>query len=280
MKKRISLWLLKLIGVGLFIVILSYIDREALISQLQNANVVLLGVSFPLVFLIYFCKTMRWKGLVNAAGISLSLEQHWKIVNIGIFLASISPGKIGELGKAAYLKVAGMNAGVALALSILDRLMDVAFIGLIATLGVGIFFGWEWTALLGFGMLIATLLAVALTKKFERVTKHVPWSAAVPASLWTIAAWLVSFLWITILARSIGIDVPVHILIMAFTIVGILVLLPIAPSGLGTRDAALVFLLAPFGVPSEQAVALALLMFISIILSGILGGWYFVKGVR
>ena len=51
-------------------------------------------------------------------------------------------------------------------------------------------------------------------------------------------------------------------------------MLPIAPSGLGTRDVALLTLLAPFGVQPEEAVALAMLMFASIVLSCPLGGYY------
>ena len=86
--------------------------------------------------------------------------------------------------------------------------------------------------------------------------------------------------WAILVARSIGIDIPLISLSAIFMIAGTIAVLPVAPSGLGTRDAALVTMLASYGISTEQAVALAFLMFISIILSGSLGAWYWTRGLE
>ncbi|MBT5237310.1 flippase-like domain-containing protein [Candidatus Peregrinibacteria bacterium] len=278
MAKRWILRLLKLIGIGIFILILSQIDREELFLQLQSVNIIMLGLSFPLLFCIYFCKTQRFKALVHTTDISLSLQEHWKIFNIGVFLAGITPAKLGELGRAAYLKNVGIHTAKALSIAIVDRLFDVACIGIIGIISAGVLFGWKFLVTL----LVLAIIGAQIGRIFWKKMTRLHWieKAIVPGMTWTLVSWSIYFLWALLIAWSIDISVSVPILISTFTVTGIISLLPIAPSGLGTRDAALLILLAPYGVSAEQAVSLAFLMFISIIFSGLLGGWYWVKGVR
>lgn len=280
MKKRILFWGIKLIGIAIFVYILSKIDSNALLKELDKANALLIGASFPLIFLIYLCKTKRFESLVHATGIQLPLKEHWHIFNIGVFLAMITPGKIGEMGRAAYLRARGIQTVAAVAIAVIDRIIDTAFISIVAVAGAGILFGWKW-AVAGAALLGATLCIAMLLRNISVYTRtHITSKNVLPIVCWTCAAWTIYYTWAILLAISVGITAPVTVLISAFTFSGILSLLPIAPSGLGTRDAALVLLLAPYNVPAEQAVALALLMFISIILSGLLGGWYFLAGIQ
>ena len=95
MKYRAGLWARKLIGVALFALIITHIDTHALIRVFAEADAWLLGISFPVVFVIYYCRTHRWKTLVHAGGLALPFRKHWNIMNVGIFLACILPGKIG-----------------------------------------------------------------------------------------------------------------------------------------------------------------------------------------
>ncbi len=286
MKKRINLWAFKLIGVVLFLMILASIDREGLLTQLKTTDLGLLAISFPLIYLIYFLKAKRFAELVNTNTFSLSLRTHWRICNIGLFLASITPGKLGEFGRAAYLKAEGLHLSTAIAIATIDRLFDVACILVIAIASVGILFGVKWAFV---GLMIGLCIAI-ITLKLVNFTKRFPWlqccneiliaKRVVPASIWTVCAWVIHFVWVILIARAVGIELSIPILVAVITIVGIIGLLPIAPAGLGTRDAAFIVLLTPYNVEPEQAVALAFLMFVSIILSGLLGGYYFLRGAK
>ncbi len=278
MKKRISMWALKLIGVLLFVWIVANIDARALITEITQADTGMLALSFPLVFLIYFFRTQRWKELVHVGGIAMPFKKHWEIMNVGIFLACILPGKVGEMGKAAYLKAKGMRMATAVIITILDRAIDTAFVGLIAAVGAGLLFGWQWTLVAAAGILIAVMVAFLFRDRLKSAATYLPPRLILPVIIWTGFAWTIHFVWAIMLARAVGIDTAIPVLIAVLTFTGMLSLLPIAPSGLGTRDAALILLLAPYGVPAEQAVALAFLMFVSIILSGLLGGYYFMRG--
>lgn len=276
--------LLKIIGVGLFIWVLSKIDRTELVLYLVDANWLLLGVALCFQFLIYCVKTLRWHLFVRSAEVQTSLLESWKLLNIGVFLANITPGKLGEFGKSAYLMTAGIPKAHAIGLIILDRLMDIFVILLIAIASVGILFGWVWSlAALALASLLLPLVSWVLitsitarnTLEFVGLQRFIPSFTTLTLALTlTFISWSIYFVWAILIARSVGIETPIHILVSAFTLTGILSLLPIAPSGLGTRDVALLTFLAPYGIESANTIALSMLMLASILLSCTLGGWY------
>ena len=161
---------------------------------------------------------------------------------------------------------------MAIAISIADRLFDVFCIALIGIGSVGILFGWQWSI----SLLVITIIGLQVGWIFWKKLQCIQWisGAILPAILWTMMSWSMYFLWALLIAASLQINVSIPVMISVFTITGIVSLLPIAPSGLGTRDAALLLLLTPYGVTVEQAVSLAFLMFISMMMSSTLGGYY------
>jgi glycosyltransferase 2 family protein len=269
---------LRIIGIALFVWILSRIDLNELSTAIRNADVFLILSALLLQILVYNAKTLRWHTIVHTTSARPSLFHSWCVYHIGVFLATITPGKLGELGKAAYLTKEGVPPILGIALVIIDRLSDVIAIVLIGAFSVGILFGVEWFLIACAGLLIACAILWVSWKKIPACKRIISASLSldkkivVMGALYTFISWILYFGWAILLAFSVGITVSIPVLIAAFTITGILSLLPIAPAGLGTRDAAMLLFLAPFGVVASQAVALALLMFCSILLMGIPGG--------
>ena len=281
-KKRV-LNVLKLIGVLLFAWVLWSIDRTELLSAFQQANILLLLVAFSLKFVIYAFKTWRWHMFVHAAGLSPTFYESWKLYNMGLYFALITPAKLGEVGKVAYLQQQGLSLKRGLGIVIFDRLADVAMIFLIGIFACAVLFDarFLWLGLIGIPLgVLGVLLLLRLPHKAVDAMKEaanklrVTPGFLVSISLITVGNWCAYFTWAVLVARAVGIGVDAVVLVSVFTITGILSLMPIAPSGLGTRDAALLYLLIPYGVHPVQPVALAMLMFISIVLSCMLGGWY------
>ncbi len=191
---------------------------------------------------------------------------------------------MGEFGKSVYLISAGLPKSQAIGIVLLDRLMDVIVIGFMAIIGVGILFDWVTALLLLILVLLGTPFLwwifktnITLRKmlNFFGFANFIPSIHTLALTLIaTIISWALYFVWAIFLARIIGIDVQAHIMISVFTITGILSLVPIAPSGLGTRDTALIILLSSYGVATHEAVSLGILMFSLLILSGSLGLYY------
>jgi uncharacterized membrane protein YbhN (UPF0104 family) len=75
----------------------------------------------------------------------------------------------------------------------------------------------------------------------------------------------------TAAARALAIDISFTALLALYPAVLITQVLPIGIAGLGLREGALVYFLAPLGVPHDQAVALGLLLFFLNLLVSVLG---------
>ncbi|MEK7590945.1 MAG: lysylphosphatidylglycerol synthase domain-containing protein, partial [Patescibacteria group bacterium] len=90
--------LLKLIGVLLFVWILRRVDFEALVAELLRTDTRLFAASFGVMIASYAVKVLRWHILSQYAGATVGLAESWKNYNIGIFLGTITPAKVGEFG--------------------------------------------------------------------------------------------------------------------------------------------------------------------------------------
>lgn len=74
-----------------------------------------------------------------------------------------------------------------------------------------------------------------------------------------------------VLARALGIDLPITVWVLVYSGVALLLLLPISIAGLGLREGGYVGLLAIFGVAATQALSLSLLFFAYALLGALLG---------
>jgi len=283
--------ILKVIGVLLFLWLLSTIDRSALLINLRQTDVPVFLLSLLLLVFADFLKAARWHLLVHAAGMRSGLLHDWKVYNVGIFLGLITPGKLGEFGRAAYLRKGGIQTGTAVAVVLADRVFDVAVVALFSLVALQILFrGWWLAGGIGVGLLGLLVLGTVawrmhrLPLKREWMSFLLTLAGRMPllfgCLLLTCASWTVYCVWAVVLAFSIGVQAPLLSLMSAVMLTGIVAFLPVAPSGLGTRDASLAWLLAPLGIGAPLAVAFSFLMFLSIVLSSMIGAWYWLKGVK
>jgi uncharacterized membrane protein YbhN (UPF0104 family) len=83
----------------------------------------------------------------------------------------------------------------------------------------------------------------------------------------------VVLLWL--IGAGLGLAVPFAYYGVLMPLVALLTLLPLSVNGMGLRELGTVALLAPLGVPPEQAVALALLQFAAFAAAGLAGGAFY-----
>ncbi len=280
---------LKLIGVAVFLWILQRIDLISVWGIVKEADVPLLILSFALLLFSYVLKTLRWHALVQGAGAKPTLSESWKLYTIGIFLGNVTPSNIGELGKIPYLRRHGLKVHTATIVIGLDRVFDMLIMGVMAVLSLGALYDWFWSLLIAAILLPFAILLWVLRKKISAVKtffteigflpKILSKESLVELLLLSLAVWVTYFVWTSLLARALGIAVPFPELIAAITLAAAVALLPIAPAGLGTRDAAYLGFLVPLGVASEQSLAFSLLFFVWVILSCIPGLISWIQGI-
>jgi hypothetical protein len=84
----------------------------------------------------------------------------------------------------------------------------------------------------------------------------------------TLLAYAIFFGQARLLAVALDLEVGIVYLAVCLSVAGVITLLPISFSGLGTRDAILIALFAPLGLAAEQAVAFSTLFFLTFYVGG------------
>jgi len=87
-------------------------------------------------------------------------------------------------------------------------------------------------------------------------------------SLITVLVWIIYFIQIFLLANALSISISFVYLSICAAIAGLITLIPISISGIGTRDITLIVLFSFLGINRESAVAISMLiLFISILMA-------------
>lgn len=302
---------LALVGLVIFALVLSRIDISRMLGILSAVNVPLYALSGALILLLVILKGLKWKLVLRSMGVSISLPEAVRLYSIGLFLSNATPGKIGDFAKAWYLK-GRVNLPVGLASVFVDRIMDVALLVLFSSLSA-LWFIYYYKITLISPVLLAVIIAIffaaflllvkesymkalarpvfqmlvpekhkkglsELFSEFFSAVKSVKARPAPIAASVILGAgiWALNAIVFCLIAASISISAPLYGLFAVFPIVTLTDMLPISLSGLGTRDAALIFLLALFSVSAESAVAVSLLVFfIGYLLTSLVGLFFF-----
>lgn len=251
-------------------------------------------------------KALRWQRLVNWQGIALAYPRALTAYFGSLFVGFLTPGRLGEMAKAVTLKVeSGVSLARALSSVVIDRVFDMYLLlplgafGIVRYAVVGRELSWPAFALLC-ALLIAplallhartaraagrALAALPLLRRrrawlLERVEQfadglRVLTPARIAASaLLTLASYGIFFAQCLLCAWALGIELPYLDICLLMAATNFISFVPISISGLGTREACLVFFLSRVTPPIAPAVAVAyglVMFFVFFVGAGLIG---------
>ncbi|GAC1442897.1 MAG: lysylphosphatidylglycerol synthase transmembrane domain-containing protein [Chloroflexota bacterium] len=264
------------------------IHPERLSSALSSARPQYVLAACLLTIPFLYLKALRWSLMLQSAGIEASFAEASLSLIGGMGLALVTPARLGELIRAAYLsdrrklKISG--------LVMIDKAFDVLALCGLSVVGTWVLLG----HLAGILMFLATasgLLFIYIPgvvhRQFNRLGGRLPLQARI-ASVWSSIESLspaksTLFLALTVLSfvvvlcqfgivllswRSWSLD----IVFLTFPLVVLTNVLPITIGGLGVREAAAALLLGHYGVsPAHAALSAFLMFFMNTALPGIFG---------
>lgn len=303
-----------LIGIILFAFILLNIDVGKVLTHLSEANLSLIFLAIIVVFFITILKGIKWKLLVNAHELNFSTIDCIKTFCIGFFLGVVTPGRIGDFSRAAYLKKKGNSFFQGISSIVFDRIIDIAILLVLSIVAVFVFaqfFHKDIISLPLLAIIFVIFIAVciiALKKNLSRIFLK-PLAFLIPmqyksliknsmdsfyngvakakqkklliilAAFIGIVTWLLSIFGAFLVLIALNIQqIPMLFVFVIVPIITLLEILPISFSGIGTRDAALVFLFSFFGASAEQAVAYSLIyLFSGYFFVALLGAIFFMQ---
>lgn len=280
MKKRIGLWALKLIGVVLFAIILMNINTREMALSIRRASLASIIITlciFPALFLV---KSLRWHLMTKAIGAESTFRNSAYTYMSGLFLGIVTPGKVGEAIKIPSLTAMGIPMKEAVVVTVWDRLLDVFFLAVIAAIG-GVYYYAVDAATSVFvctGIIVVILVCLLRIPKLKELTlpkmQQRDWGTAI---FITAISWCAYYLQLYILAQGFGIVIVLPVFFAMMAMMSIVNALPIAPAGLGTRDAMLLLFFTEAGINPELTVAFSLTIFILTMIASTLGAYCWLR---
>lgn len=286
--------LLKFFGPLLFILFfIKVVDPKTTLNLLKEIKIGIVLLSLLLFPVVNAAQTFRWWIICRYVGITASYSGLFQVYYISWFLSALPLSGIMPLSKIIYLHEEGKPTGKVFVSITLDKLFDIIgllFFGLFGFIYFpGILFGNQLLV----GFLGGTLLIVGVGLVFGRKTwegfrklfkrfanKRLRLTGrnleADMARFWSdfnlkifllllgisIAIGILRSLVLYLLAISLDMDTSFGLIVACRALIGIINVIPVTISGLGTRDAILLLTLPLSGISKEAALALGLIAFL------------------
>lgn len=233
---------------------------------------------------IVFLKSYRWKKIMDTQKIYYSIKEAFLIYGSSSLLGLITPGKIGDFSKIAYLKKDNYSLGRAFLGSFLERVFDLLFViifSFIAFFSFPVFLNfnidyYSLSKLMGlmtiillflfavFYFLKKELLFNFILEILKDIRQFKTKSIFLVFSL-SIIIWFFYFSLIYFIAASIDLNQSINFLYLSFaSAVALLAgFLPVTVLGVGARETVFIFLMAPLGINKETVVIFSLLILVN-----------------
>jgi len=311
---KIPLRVFSVIGILLFIFILTRIDIPSLLTTFSSVNLSLLLLAVVVNGLAVVMKSFKWKVIVTSVKSRFTLPESIRAFLIGFSFSVLTPAKLGDLVRACYVRDETCSTGRAISTVVTDRLLDIVILVAIAGTGIFLFSYLYHLRVLSLFLLalivigVAGGIAVIANKPILSSILRPFFNLFVPASMkgrvsqyfhefyeglftfcrhreafllaiiLAVLSWIPAFAYGYLLALSLGIPIAFSYFVIVIPVISLLDLLPISISGIGTRDAALIFLFGLQGIPAEPAVAFSLLyLFMSYWLVALVGALFWIR---
>lgn len=305
MKKNIF----KILGILIFILILRQVDIQLVWEHIRGCQIFLLCMALVIETSCIMPKVKKWQLILNSLGIKANfwdcLRAYWS----GLYLAAVTPGKIGDLSRIYFLRDDNLPIGRSIFSVLMDRLTDI-----LSLLLLGIIFSlfylkelaqlnnllFIFLIILTLGIWIIFLKRFFFYKLFRKIlykfipkekfplkenlnldiVKRIKASNYILIFIYIWIGWSIYFLGWWFLTKALYLNISFFHMVAAVSIATIISLIPISISGLGTRDAVILFIFSKIGIVRDSAISFSILIFIIEVFIVCLGIIFFIQGRR
>jgi len=292
-----SRWLklgLSFLLVGLLV---HYTDTAALWANLRAAEPVWIGAALLSILASHTVCVERWRQLARPLGFTQPWSYFFGAYFTGMFMNLFAPSTVaGDLGRTLFLASSGQRKSLALTSVVAER--GAGFVVLVSIGALAVIFQpvyevpfaarvFAWVVMPAFllGWYVGPRVLVRLFGRIERVRQLLEQDLA---PYWDNYALILRTIAISIafhalqiyayvfVARALGLQVPAGFFFILGPVINILGMLPITFSGVGIREAGMLFFLSQVGVPSDRAIAVGLIVSGLTLVNGLIGGLVYV----
>ncbi|MQA76180.1 MAG: hypothetical protein GEU88_17915 [Solirubrobacterales bacterium] len=292
------------ITAGLLTLIAMKIDWDAVGDAVSGAGWGWFVLAVLAVVASFVIGAVRWSWLLAAADVAAARARSLRAYFIGAFANNLLPtGFGGDLVRAVIVAEPGPPLARSLTSVLVDRLSSLGCLVLVGWIGVALDPDAVPSRLVGLLAIVSAIaaagaaVAVVLLRR-GRIGRFLPerlrpWASEVARVLRdyladrallarvvlagvSLQAMVVVALWL--LARTIGVSLPLALLSVVMPLVLIATLAPVTVGGFGIREGAFVALLGEVGVSSGEATVISLLSVAAMAIASLPGGLALVIG--
>lgn len=274
------------------LVLILKIDLRETFAILVNANVFLVALAVLGFIPFLIVKAWRWQVILRDLGVPIPFRQAVRLYALGLGAGMLTPGQVGDAVKIAYFRERGF--GQSIISIVLDRLWDILILALLAGIGALFFvqlFEGEWIAIVL--LFVATIVVFVIVnnpraqkwlfhqlrrirKKDDALAAYEPqplsFQQILVQFLLSVLATAIVYARLYLLTSALGIFLAPVPFVASMSLATIAALLPISfMGGIGTRDAALLFIAPIIGISGAQALAISTLILFIQLVNGIVG---------
>jgi glycosyltransferase 2 family protein len=279
------------------------VEWNQFVKATQMADQRLLVLCLPLNLLTTWVKSARWHLILSMQGHPIKRLESFLICLSATFLGWITPGRVGDIARVVYLKQYDItNTSRALSSVLIDRLLDIALYFVIALLGLlviapyAVTNNWGW---LGIVVIAVILTIYVFVKKYSKIEsffqtnkfflknsivfckwlepffqglQDVQGKGMVKVGIFTILGNVIFFYQFFLISQAFSISISFFELTSIIAIISLASLIPITISGIGIREAVLLYFFNPMGINFETTIAFSMVALLTIYIGGALFG--------
>ncbi|MBD3203422.1 flippase-like domain-containing protein [Candidatus Woesearchaeota archaeon] len=292
---------LPLIGISILIFLIYKIGPEDILNKIIDINPFYLVLILLFYLLNLLSLTFKWYIILKIQKINLRFIKVLKLYLIGLFYGIITPAKTGSVIRASYLiSLIKEPFGKCVSGIIIERIMDLFVLFIYSLLGIIFFLNYLVDIkiiIFLFGFFIFMSLVI-LKENFNKLIFRFVYTFFIPKKLknksklifssfnksipplqnlilplmLTFINWIILSIPIYILFKSYSAAVPFVFVVLISSIGNVVSLIPITVGGLGTKEAAWIYLFSIFNIEPEIVISVSLInLFLGNILMSILG---------
>lgn len=251
----------------IFYLIFTKIDFYSVVEVLSHANLFYLFIALLLLFAIILIIAKRWQTILETMGYNFQYKECFNLIMGALPLTSITPSKSGDVVKAYYLKdQIPMSKTVGSVLT--ERVFDVFTLILFSFVGMMFCQRYKlaFIALIFFSLIVAMPLILRIDlrlpikESWNEKLRNIAFSmkalinnkkALLIILLFSFSIWFLGVVQTLVFFYALGIDVPLLFTMANIPIAIFIGLIPVTLGGMGTRDAAIIFLFSGYATPSQ-----------------------------
>ncbi|MFH1313229.1 MAG: lysylphosphatidylglycerol synthase transmembrane domain-containing protein [Candidatus Eisenbacteria bacterium] len=295
------------VSAGLILYLVIRLDPDRILTHLSGIAAFPLVVASVMIFGMIFINALRWKLILKAKGLDLSLAKSVYYSLISIFFSSFLPTSVGgDFVRVLSVSNETGRPADALASVLVDRLLGFLVLLPIGLISIPFVAGQltEWRLVLGVGTItlafyvgayvlvlrpvvrrLARLLdpLLRLLARFrarERLEKTYVAIVSYRDCHGTIGVGLVlsvisKIFWIGacyMVGRALSIDLRFTALLLIVPVVELVRMIPISISGIGMREAAFVAMLRQFGIADSMGFTFSVIVYVLFFGFALIGG--------